>query len=86
MALTVQTIEGFVGDAMDEARMGKLHWRVLALVAAGYFFDVLDFTVFGALVPDLIRSGFVTQQQVPWIGSITLLGFILTTSLGGPAV
>jgi hypothetical protein len=30
MALTVQTIEGFVGDAMDEARMGKLHWRVLA--------------------------------------------------------
>jgi MFS transporter, putative metabolite:H+ symporter len=79
MALPVQTIESFVGEAMDEARMGPLHWRVLALVAAGYFFDVLDFTIFGALVPDLIRSGFVTQQQVPWIGSITLLGLFIGT-------
>ena len=79
MALTAQTIEAFVGDAMDEARMGALHWRLLALVAAGYFFDVLDFTIFGALVPDLIRSGFVTQQQVPWIGSITLLGLFIGT-------
>jgi putative MFS transporter len=79
MALTVQTIESYVGEAMDEARMGSLHWRVLALVAAGYFFDVLDFTIFGALVPDLIHSGFVTQQQVPWIGSITLLGLFIGT-------
>ena len=74
-----QTIEAFVGEAMDEARMGPLHWRLLALVAAGYFFDVLDFTIFGALVPDLIHSGFVTQQQVPWIGSITLLGLFIGT-------
>jgi putative MFS transporter len=79
MELTAQTIESFVGEAMDEARMGPLHWRLLALVAAGYFFDVLDFTIFGALVPDLIRSGFVTQQQVPWIGSITLLGLFIGT-------
>jgi MFS transporter, putative metabolite:H+ symporter len=79
MVLTAQTIEAFVGDAMDEARMGPLHWRLLGLVAAGYFFDVLDFTIFGALVPDLIRSGFVTQQQVPWIGSITLLGLFIGT-------
>jgi putative MFS transporter len=79
VALTAQTIESYVGEAMDEARMGSLHWRVLALVAAGYFFDVLDFTIFGALVPDLIRSGFVTQQQVPWIGSITLLGLFIGT-------
>jgi MFS transporter, putative metabolite:H+ symporter len=79
MELTSQTIESFVGEAMDEARMGPLHWRLLALVAAGYFFDVLDFTIFGTLVPDLIRSGFVTQQQVPWIGSVTLLGLFLGT-------
>jgi putative MFS transporter len=79
MALTAQTIEAFVGEAMDEARMGPLHWRLLGLVAAGYFFDVLDFTIFGALVPDLIHSGFVTQQQVPWIGSVTLLGLFIGT-------
>src|SRR5580704_7289638 len=70
----VQTIEAYVGDAMDNAAMGSIHWRVLALVAAGYFCDVLDFTIFGALVPDLKASGFVTQSQVPWIGSTTLLG------------
>ena len=79
MALTVQTIESYVGEAMDEARMGPVHWRVLGLVAAGYFFDVLDFTIFGALVPDLLKSGFVTQQQVPWIGSATALGLFVGT-------
>jgi len=74
-----QTIEAYVGEQMDNARMGPLHWRVLALVASGYFCDVIDFTIFGALVPDLIKSGFVTQQQVPWIGSITLLGLFVGT-------
>jgi putative MFS transporter len=74
-----QTIEAYVGEQMDNARMGPLHWRVLTLVASGYFCDVLDFTIFGALVPDLIKSGFVTQQQVPWIGSITLLGLFVGT-------
>ncbi|HEX3536021.1 MAG TPA: MFS transporter [Stellaceae bacterium] len=78
-ATSAQTIEGFVGEQMDNARMGPLHWRVLALVASGYFCDVIDFTIFGALVPDLIKSGFVTQQQVPWIGSITLLGLFVGT-------
>jgi putative MFS transporter len=74
-----QTIEGFVAEQLDNAPLGAVHWRVLALVASGYFFDVLDFTIFGALVPDLIRTGFVTQQQVPWIGSITLLGLFVGT-------
>ncbi len=79
MALMEQTIESYVGEAMDDARMGPLHWRVLGLVAAGYFFDVLDFTIFGALVPDLLKSGFVTQQQVPWVGSATALGLFVGT-------
>ncbi len=79
MAPTVQTIESFVGDAMDNARMGPIHWQVLALAAGGYFFDVMDFTIFGALVPDLLRSGFVTQQQIPWVGSATALGLFVGT-------
>jgi putative MFS transporter len=79
MALTAQTIESFVGDAMDNARMGPIQWQVLALAAGGYFFDVMDFTIFGALVPDLLHSGFVTQQQVPWVGSATALGLFVGT-------
>ena len=78
-----QTVEAYVGEQMDNARMGSLHWRVLALVASGYFCDVIDFTIFGALVPDLIKSGFVTQQQVPWIGSTTLLGLFVGTLAQG---
>src|SRR5690348_11492703 len=80
---SAQTIESFVGDTLDNARMGPIHWRVLALVASGYFCDVIDFTIFGALVPDLIKSGFVTQQQVPWIGSTTLLGLFVGTLAQG---
>src|SRR5258708_6431721 len=82
-AATAQMIEAYVGETMDGARMGPIHWQVLALVASGYFCDVLDFTIFGALVPDLIKSGFVTQAQVPWIGSITLLGLFVGTLCQG---
>src|SRR5436305_13215026 len=76
-ATSAQTIEGFVGEQMDNARMGPLHWRVLALVAPRYFCDVIDFTLFGALVPVLIKSGFVPHQQVPWVGSTPLPGLFV---------
>ena len=74
-----QTIEAYVGDAMDNARMGPIQWHVLALAAGGYFFDVMDFTIFGALVPDMIKSGFVTGAQVGWVGSATALGLFVGT-------
>ena len=79
MALMTQTIEAFVGDAMDNARMGPIQWQVLALAAGGYFFDVMDFTIFGALVPDLLKSGFVNGAQIPWVGSATALGLFVGT-------
>ena len=50
---------------------------VLALVAGGYFFDVLDLTIFGALVPDMIKSGFITAPQVAAVGSATLVGLLI---------
>src|SRR5207302_1231642 len=74
-----QTIEAYVGVQLDNARMGPIHWRVLALVAGGYFFDVIDFTIFGALVPDIIKSGFATAYQVSWIGFATLIGLGIGT-------
>src|SRR5258707_11180218 len=42
-----QTIEGFVGTSLDNAKISPLHRRIIGLIAAGYFFDVIDFTVFG---------------------------------------
>jgi len=57
---SAQTIEGYVGDQMDNARMGPIHWQVLALVASGYFVDVIDFTIFVVLVPDIIKACLAT--------------------------
>jgi putative MFS transporter len=74
-----QTIEAFVGEQMDNARLGPIHWQVLALVAGGYFFDVMDFTILGALIPDMIKSGFVTGGQVAAVGSATALGLFVGT-------
>ena len=79
MAQSAQTIEAYVAEQLDSAPMGPIHWQVLALVASGLFFDVMDFTIFGALVPDLLKSGFVTTQQVPWIGSVTVAGLFVGT-------
>jgi hypothetical protein len=52
-----QSIEGFVGTSMDEARLSPIHYRVFALIAAGYFFDVSDYVILGSLIPDMTRSG-----------------------------
>ena len=71
------TIEAFVGEAMDNAPMGPIHWRVLALVAAGYFCDVIDYTILGALIPDMVNSKFMSQQQGGLIGTATLLGLFI---------
>ena len=49
-----QTIEAYVGNALDEAKISPLHRKVVALIAAGYFFDVIDFTIFGSVVPYIL--------------------------------
>ena len=75
-----QTIEGFVGAALDDAKISPLHRKVIALIAAGYFFDVIDFTVFGSLVPFILQSKFATGAEVAAIGSATIFGMFLGTA------
>ena len=58
-----QTIEAFVGTALDDAKISPLHRRVIALIAAGYFFDVIDFTILGSIIPYIIKSGFTTPAE-----------------------
>ncbi|HTZ34681.1 MAG TPA: MFS transporter [Stellaceae bacterium] len=76
-AMPGQTIEAYVGEAMDNLPMGRIHWWVLGLVAAGYFCDVIDYTILGALIPDMVNSKFMTQAQGGLIGTATLLGLFL---------
>jgi MFS transporter, putative metabolite:H+ symporter len=77
---TTQTIETFVGNALDEARISPLHRRVIGLIAAGYFFDVIDFVVFGSLVPLILQSKFATGPEVAAVGSAGVFGMFLGTA------
>ncbi|HET7879406.1 MAG TPA: MFS transporter [Acetobacteraceae bacterium] len=78
-----QTIERFVGTSLDEARMSPIHWRVFALIAAGYFFDVCDYVILGSLIPDMTRSGFATAPQIATVASATLFGLFIGTLAQG---
>jgi putative MFS transporter len=75
-----QTIEAFVGSALDDAKISPLHRRVIALIAAGYFFDVIDFTILGSLIPHIIKSGFTTPGEAAIIGSAAIFGMCIGTA------
>src|SRR6266852_227645 len=72
-----QTIEGFVGTSLDNAKISPLHVKVIALIAAGYFFDVIDLIVLGSLIPDMLATKFATGPEAGWIGSATVLGMFI---------
>jgi MFS transporter, putative metabolite:H+ symporter len=72
-----QTIEGFVGASLDEAKISPLHIRVIALIAAGYFFDVIDLIVLGSLIPDMVQSKFATGAQAGLVASATVFGMFI---------
>src|SRR6516164_9718945 len=72
-----QTIEGFVGRSLDEAKISPLHVRAIALIAAGYFFDVIDLIVLGSLIPDMVQSKFATGAEAALVGSATVLGMFI---------
>jgi MFS transporter, putative metabolite:H+ symporter len=78
-----QSIEGFVGASMDNARLSPIHYRVFALIAAGYFFDVADYVILGSLIPDMTHSGFATATQLGTVASATLFGLFIGTVAQG---
>ena len=76
-----QTIEGFVGNALDNAKISPLHIKVIALIAAGYFFDVIDFIVLGSLIPDMVADQILPPApQAALIGSATVFGMFIGTA------
>jgi MFS transporter, putative metabolite:H+ symporter len=69
-----RSIVAYVNTTLDTAPMGPIHRRVLALITAGYFFDVIDYIILGSLVPDMIQSHFATPAGIGTVGSATLIG------------
>jgi putative MFS transporter len=78
-----QTIEAFVGSSLDDAKISPLHIKVISLIAAGYFFDVIDYIVQGSLFPDMTASHFMTNAGAAGIVSATTLGMFVGTAAQG---
>ena len=72
-----QTVQDFVSKTLDDAPLTKTHYKVIALIAAGYFFDILDLIVLGALIPDMVATKFATAAEAGLIGSATLVGLFI---------
>jgi putative MFS transporter len=80
---TMRTVEAFVSETMDKAPITPTHVKVVALVAAGYCIDVIDYAIYGSFIPDMQRQHFATQAQLGWVGSAQLFGLALGTFLQG---
>jgi MFS transporter, putative metabolite:H+ symporter len=72
-----RSIVAYVDEALDNARLGPVHKRVLAIITAGLFFDVMDFIILGSLVPDMVATHFATPAGIGTVGTATLLGLFL---------
>lgn len=72
-----RSIVAYVDETLDNARLGPVHKRVLAIITAGLFFDVIDFIILGSLVPDMLRTHFATPAGIGTVGSATLLGLFI---------
>ena len=83
MNSVAQTIEDFVGKTLDDSPITSTHVKVIALISAGYFFDVIDFIIYGSLIPDMLKEKFATQSELGWVGSAQLLGLFIGTFFQG---
>ena len=79
----MRTVEAYVSDTMDRAPMTPTHVKVVALVAAGYCIDVMDYAIYGSFIPDMLRTHFATQAELGLVGGAQLLGLALGTFLQG---
>jgi len=74
-----RSIVAYVDETLDNARLGPVHKRVLAIICTGLFFDVIDFIILGSLVPDMIRTHFATPAGMGIVGTATLVGLFVGT-------
>ena len=76
-------VTAFIADTLDETRLTGFHWRVMALIIAGLFFDLFDVAILGSLAPDFIAKHFATPSQVAIVASSTFLGLLIGSIVQG---
>ena len=62
---------------LDRLPIGPFHWRLLALIGAGMFFDSFDIYLAGSVLGVLARSGFSTLEQNAHFVSAGLTGMVI---------
>ena len=76
-------VTAFVAESLDETRLTGFHWRVIALIIAGLFFDLFDVAILGSLAPDFIAKHFATPSEVAVVASATFLGLLVGSIVQG---
>ena len=79
----MQTDQDIVGKALDDSPLTPVHKRIVALIAAGYFVDVIDYVIFGSMIPIMLRDNFATRGELAIVGSAQLFGLALGTFFQG---
>jgi len=69
--------------ALEEAKLGGLHWRVFLLSAMGVFLDGFDLFIIGIALPLIAREFAPGPIEIGLIGSAAVLGSVLGGFVGG---
>ncbi|MDD4013804.1 MAG: MFS transporter, partial [Candidatus Omnitrophica bacterium] len=71
-------------EAMDNASLKPLHWKIWWLSAMGIFLDGFDLFIIGVAMPLIISMFSPPAHMVGLIGASALLGAVLGSAVGGP--
>jgi putative MFS transporter len=66
-----------IGWRLDRLEISPFHWRVLALIAAGMFFDSFDLYLAGGVLGAMVQSGESTLSLNATFISSTFLGMMI---------
>ncbi len=72
-----------IGARLDAVPLSRYHWRLLALIAAGMYFDSFDIYIAGTVLAAMIKSGESTLQLNASFVSVTFIGMMVGAWLSG---
>ena len=72
-----------IGWRLDRLAISRFHWRVLALIAAGMFFDSFDLYLAGGVLGALVQSGESTLALNAMFISATFFGMMIGAWFAG---
>lgn len=72
-----------IGEALDASPLLTVHKRIIALISVGYFLDVIDYVIFGSMIPTMLGENFATRSELAWVGSAQLFGLAIGSFFQG---